>query len=242
MKVAIIGGGPSGLVTLKYVLNAHLHLGCEPIEARLFESQPRVGGTFVARSYEDTEVSIVCIGGGIKQMLTIPLQLVSSKQLTTFSDFRHTGKEDFLSAKAYVQYLEDYCTHFALWPYIMLSTNVLAVKRQYKGEAVSYIVSYSTKSNINQEEWQCDAVAVCSGLHTEPNIPYIKGAEYVPQRMHSSSFKSRKQFGEGKTVMVVGTGETGADIAYLAVTSPTTRVVMCHRDGFHFAPKVSLTR
>ena len=67
MRVAIIGGGPSGLVTLKYVLNAHLHLGCEPIEARLFESQPRVGGTFVARSYEDAEVSIIYTGNGINQ-------------------------------------------------------------------------------------------------------------------------------------------------------------------------------
>lgn len=40
--------------------------------------------------------------------------------------------------------------------------------------------------------------------------------------------------------MVVGSGETGADIAYLAVTTPgVERVVLCHRDGVHFAPKVS---
>ena len=58
MKVAIIGGGPSGLATLKYVLTAHLHLGCDPLEALLFESQSRVGGTFTARSYEDAEVSL----------------------------------------------------------------------------------------------------------------------------------------------------------------------------------------
>ncbi|EQL03283.1 dimethylaniline monooxygenase [Ophiocordyceps sinensis CO18] len=50
-------------------------------------------------------------------------------------------------------------------------------------------------------------------------------------------FKQRKQFGHGKTVMVVGSGETAADVAYLAVTAPTRRVVMCHRDGFHMAPK-----
>lgn len=57
MKVAVIGGGPSGLVTLKYLVQAHEFLGCEAVEARLFEYQPRVGGTFSARVYEDAEVS-----------------------------------------------------------------------------------------------------------------------------------------------------------------------------------------
>lgn len=57
MRVAIIGAGPSGLVTLKYLAEAHEYLGCEPVEARLFEYQPQVGGTFAARVYEDAEVS-----------------------------------------------------------------------------------------------------------------------------------------------------------------------------------------
>lgn len=166
-------------------------------------------------------------------------QLVSSKQLTTFSDFRHAGKEDFLSAESYVQYLESYRTKFGLRPYIRLNTQVVAVKRYQEGTAYMYTVFYSTINTEVQEAWQCDAVAVCSGLHTEPNIPRIKGVERVPEVIHSSEFKCREQFGFGKTVMILGTGETGADIAYLAVTSPTSRVIMCHRDGFHFAPKVS---
>jgi dimethylaniline monooxygenase (N-oxide forming) len=56
MRVAVIGGGPSGLVTLKYLINAHQFLSGEPIEARLFESESAVGGTFKHRSYEDAEV------------------------------------------------------------------------------------------------------------------------------------------------------------------------------------------
>lgn len=57
MKVAVIGGGPAGLVTLKYLLEAHQSLSCEPVEARLFEYHHQVGGTFAARTYEDAEVS-----------------------------------------------------------------------------------------------------------------------------------------------------------------------------------------
>jgi dimethylaniline monooxygenase (N-oxide forming) len=75
-------------------------------------------------------------------------------------------------------------------------------------------------------------------LHREPNLPVIPGLNHVPQVLHSSEFKTKSQFGVDKTIMVVGSGETGADIAYLAVTSPTKQVLMCHKDGFHFAPKV----
>ena len=58
MRVAVIGGGPSGLVTLKYLTTAHEYFsGMEPIEAKLFEAEDSVGGTFKYRDYEDAEVS-----------------------------------------------------------------------------------------------------------------------------------------------------------------------------------------
>ena len=57
MRVAVVGGGPSGLATLKYLITAHTFFGGEAIEARLFESEESIGGTFKHRSYEDAEVS-----------------------------------------------------------------------------------------------------------------------------------------------------------------------------------------
>ena len=57
MKVAVVGGGPSGLVTLKYLLTAHEFFPIEPIEARLFENGTAIGGTFKYRAYEDAEVT-----------------------------------------------------------------------------------------------------------------------------------------------------------------------------------------
>jgi dimethylaniline monooxygenase (N-oxide forming) len=58
MRVAVVGAGPSGLVTLKYLVTAHKFLGCEAIEVKLFESEAQIGGTFAARVYEDAEVSV----------------------------------------------------------------------------------------------------------------------------------------------------------------------------------------
>lgn len=83
-------------------------------------------------------------------------------------------------------------------------------------------------------------MAVCSGLDVTSNIPHVKGIENVPTVMHSSEFKERKQFGIGKDVIILGSGETAMDLAHLAVTSSTKSVTMCHRDGFLCAPKVSI--
>ncbi|KAI0377379.1 FAD/NAD(P)-binding domain-containing protein [Hypomontagnella monticulosa] len=219
MRVAVIGAGPSGLVTLKYLKTAHHFFPGKPVEAVLFESEPVVGGTFAQRTYEDAE-------------------LVSSKFLTAFSDFRaHENDPDFLSADRYVQYLNDYCNHFNLWPEINLSTRVVAIRRRPGG---GHTVHYrkATVADAEIMTYECDAVAVCTGLHVLPNIPNLPGIENVPVVKHSSEFKTREEFGRGKTVVILGSGETGIDIAHLAVTSPTERVVLTHRDGFLGAPKV----
>ncbi|KAK1751490.1 dimethylaniline monooxygenase [Echria macrotheca] len=222
MKVAIIGAGPSGLVTLKYLLAADRALGTEPVEVKLFEAEDAVGGTFYARMYEDGE-------------------LVSSKQLTCFSDFRAGHDEpDFLSAKRYLEYLNEYCEEFRLMPYIHLSTKVVSITRGRVPKAPRHIVTYQTGATGEEHQWECDAVAVCAGLHVTPNIPEIPGIENIPFRIHSSEFKSRSQFGVDRTVMVMGGGETASDVAYLAVTASTKRVIMSHRYGFHFAPKRNL--
>jgi dimethylaniline monooxygenase (N-oxide forming) len=88
------------------------------------------------------------------------------------------------------------------------------------------------------ESWDCDAVAICSGLHIDPFMPSIPGIENVPQVIHSAEFKLRKDFGVDKHVMILGAGETAMDLGHLAVTSPTKSVTICHRDGFYYAPKV----
>ncbi|GFP54915.1 monooxygenase ptmN [Trichoderma asperellum] len=181
MRVAIIGGGPSGIVQLKTLTEAHRRFPVPPFEVRLFESQDRLGGIFSSHTYEEGE-------------------LVSSKYLTAFSDFRARSDDaDFFATDRYLEYLDDYATNFELWPYIHLNTWVKSVRR---GGSREHIVTYRT-STCEEVEWECDAIAVCSGVHAAPNIPDLPGIEHVPVVMHSSEFKSREQFGKGKTVVRV---------------------------------------
>ena len=56
MRVAVIGAGPGGLVTLKYLLEASQRFGVEHIEVKLFEAQDGIGGTFRYRAYPEGEV------------------------------------------------------------------------------------------------------------------------------------------------------------------------------------------
>ncbi|KAJ3530835.1 hypothetical protein NM208_g9148 [Fusarium decemcellulare] len=174
------------------------------------------GEQFAYRVYEDAE-------------------LVSSKYLTAFSDFRlPEDAPDFVTPQVYVQYLKDYATEFALWSKIHCNIKVQAICRGTG--SVGHILTLLQEGVWS--EWKCDAVAVCSGINGNPVMPYVEGIERVPTVIHSSRLKSRAQFGKDTNVFIMGAGETAMDLAYLAVTSDAKSVTLCHRDGFFCAPKI----
>ncbi len=150
-----------------------------------------------------------------------------------FSD--HRSDEDcsgYFSTEQYCEYLEDYAVKFGVLPHIHFQTLVTKLERNGSGHIVSYV------EKGRPSRWDCDAVAICSGLQVTPNIPDIQGLDRVPVVLHSSDFKEREQFGVDKNILIVGSGETGIDLAYLAITARTKSVTLCNRDGFVSAPKV----
>lgn len=219
MRVVVVGGGPSGIVCLKTLLEAS-------VDAVLLEAEQGLGGTFRARGYENAN-------------------LVSSRQLTSFSDFRlPRDHPDHLSLPEYVDYLEAYARHFGLddvkrrgaaWDgrgRIRLGAKVLSVRRGSGGKG--HVVQYRKDGGEGGEEetmLECDAVALCTGLHVTPAVPAIPGFENIPERIHSSEYKGRAQLA-GKKVLLLGCGETAMDIAYESVKAGAKEVVMCHRGGF----------
>ncbi|TCD70584.1 hypothetical protein EIP91_002614 [Steccherinum ochraceum] len=229
MKVVVVGAGPGGLVTCKTLLEAATdELPFDPI---VLEQEDGIGGTFRYRSYENAN-------------------LVSSKQLTSFSDFRlPLSHHDHLTLEEYVEYLADYTRHFKIEDRIQLNTRVTKISRAPGG---GHLVSYVRRQSHG--EWDSTPttihaafVAICTGLHVVPAIPEIDGIEHVlktnagaeikPAIYHSAQYKLRSEL-TGRRVMILGTGETGMDLAYEAAKAGAKEVTLCSRGGFLSFPKV----
>lgn len=186
--------------------------------------------------------------------------LVSSKQLTCFSDFRvPLDHPDHFTLPEYVDYLRAYTRHFKFDDRIKLLCRVINVSParnkdgspRGNGHIVQYVEGGGTSSNSDVRTLRADYVAVCSGLHVVPSWPSIPGIDHVlhpkpaaadadvlPRQVyHSSEYKDRSQLA-GRRVMVLGTGETGHDLAYEAVHAGATEVTLCTRGGFLSFPKV----
>ncbi|KAF9501199.1 FAD/NAD(P)-binding domain-containing protein [Pleurotus eryngii] len=216
--VAIVGAGPAGLVMCKSLLeNSSPDLTFDPI---ILEQEDDIGGTFKYRSYDNAN-------------------LVSSKQLTSFSDFRTPMEHpDHLTLEEYVDYLRAYCAHFSFIDRIRLQSKVVSISRDPNGD---HIVAYVHKSQTG--EWEnvprtirVHYVAICTGLHVIPAVPELPGIGHIAQAFHSHEYKSLDQLA-GRRVMILGTGETGMDIAYEAAKADAKQVVLCSRSGFLSFPK-----
>ncbi|KAL7009471.1 hypothetical protein EMMF5_001102 [Cystobasidiomycetes sp. EMM_F5] len=247
-KVLVIGGGAGGLVTLKTILDASRSDPEHPLDPILIEAEAKIGGTFLYRRYENAE-------------------LVSSRQLTAFSDFRIPPSKkgthgDHISLEAYVEYLQSYVKHFDLnggvgWDgqagRFRMNTRVVRIEKDVSGKHRVHLrrrrVPLSRPDSgtnladnaveISSDEYTllADAIAISSGLHVTPAIPDLPGLEQLQESFHSSAYKGRSQL-VGKRVMILGCGETAMDLAYESCKAGATEVTLCHRGGYLSFPKV----
>lgn len=215
MRILVIGAGASGLVTAKYVKErGH--------EVQIVEAGSIIGGTFENKRYKHG-------------------QMVSSKYLTCFSDFRAPKSDTHMTLLDYAQYLRDYATHFGLDSLIRFGTRIETVKKNAETGKFDVAIVAADANTAHTEHW--DAVAICSGLHNVPQVPQFPGLDQFKGKvLHSSEYKDPVIF-EGKDVLVVGTGETAFDVGYHAATlgvsdsTPGAKsVTMSTRHGFVSVP------
>ncbi|SOV01869.1 related to flavin-containing monooxygenase [Ustilago sp. UG-2017a] len=254
MKVAIIGAGPSALVTAKTLLEASYSDPTFQPSITIFEYESDIGGTFRYRAYSNATQ-------------------VSSKQLTSYSDLRlPLEHKDHLTLPEYVQYLEDYTTHFKLRERreFRMRTKVIKSAKLDGGHLLHYRSLEQGNEGAQDRSELFTHLCVASGLHVTPALPNIPGlpptieadqkvtnrmgseemvASRIPEpvehakdasqiiTLHSSQYKDRSLY-RAKRVMILGTGETGMDMAYEAVKAGAKEVVLCTRSGFLLFPAV----
>jgi dimethylaniline monooxygenase (N-oxide forming) len=212
MKVAVVGAGPSGLVAIKELLEEGHDVVC-------FERAPDIGGVF--RFDPD--------GPGIWESC----RLTSSSLTTTYSDFPPPPDTALHYDHAqYLAYLRAYCAHFDLLGHIRLRHCVEHVARGASGK---WQLDVDDGSERTQHAF--DAVAICSGLHQSAFEPEIDGRElFAGDVRHASLYKNAEAY-RGKRVVVVGAGESGADIA-AEVAAVTADCVLSIRQAPFVFPRL----
>ena len=185
--VTVIGGGWSGLVACKYMLE-------EDLSVVVLEKREDIGGVWL---YSDNP-NITTV------MKTT--RCTSSSTVTEMSDFPMPEEIGvFPHHTDVLKYLHTYVDHFNLMPHIRFSTPVK--KTEKKGD--TWWVECE-----NGEKYTSSRLVVATGLHQKPNRELedtiLKG--FTGEIYHASEIKGATEKQKGKRLLVVGGGETGSDI------------------------------
>jgi dimethylaniline monooxygenase (N-oxide forming) len=187
MRVAVIGAGPSGLTTVKQLLD-------EAHEVICFERAANIGGIWFRHDHDADQMKVFD-----NLILTISMKLMC------FSDFMVEGRRAYATHKEYLKYLEAYADEYGLRRHIRLGSSVESVRRADHGWEVT------ASCDGRRTDSRFDAVALCSGPFRKPNTSVDKLDKFTGEIIHSSRYRNNRAFG-GKRVLVIGLAESGADV------------------------------
>ncbi|KAM4722713.1 flavin-containing monooxygenase 3-like [Rhinophrynus dorsalis] len=214
-NVAVIGAGISGLAALKCSLEAGLKATC-------FEKSDSVGGLWDFKNYEeDGRASIYrsVFTNACKEMMCYPDLPIPDE----FPNFMHNT--------LFLDYLHLYAKHFDLLRHIKFKTSVVSV-RKHPDFNVTGQWDVIIEQNGKQKSMIFDAVLICTGHHVYPNLPLqsFPGIDkFKGQYMHNRGYKVPEHYA-GKRVLVVGLGNSGADIA-VELSRTASKVWLSTRSG-----------
>ncbi|KAM8929965.1 flavin-containing monooxygenase 3-like [Pelodytes ibericus] len=198
LNVAVIGAGISGLAALKCSLEVGHRTVC-------FEKGDGVGGLWnFMDNAEDGRASIYhsVFTNACKEMMCYPDLPIPDE----YPNFMHNT--------VFLDYLRLYAKHFDLLRHIKFKTTVVSVKKcpDFLETGTWEVV---TENNGKQTSIIFNAVLVCTGHHVYPNLPLqsFPGInKFKGQYMHNRDYKMPASYA-GKRVLVVGLGNSGADIS-----------------------------
>ncbi|GAB3477984.1 flavin-containing monooxygenase [Amycolatopsis cihanbeyliensis] len=174
------------------------------------------------------------IGGNWSHGVYDSTHLISSAKSTQYAEYPMPANYPTFPSRAQMLVdLNDYVDHFGLRENIEFDTEVTAVRPLDRDGMVGWRVTLWTG-----EQRDYAAVAVANGHYWERNLPRYPG-EFTGKQLHSKDYKRPADFGDGGRVLVVGGGNSGADITVeAAATFGSADLSM--RDGLWYIPKVIL--
>jgi dimethylaniline monooxygenase (N-oxide forming) len=209
-KVAVIGAGPAGLITARYLKSE----GFEPV---LFEQGSRIGGQWSA----DPGHSGVWPA----------MRTNTSRIMTSFSDLPHDASSPtYPTNEAMGEYLERYAEMFDLTRCIRLKTPVRELRRDGDGWIV--------RTDAGEERFE--QVVVATGRYHKPAIPDVPGLQSFSGSAgvsHTFSYKRPEEY-RGLRVLVGGCAISSVEIASDLANLGAERVVLTNRRQRYVLPKL----
>nr|XP_006823412.1 PREDICTED: dimethylaniline monooxygenase [N-oxide-forming] 5-like [Saccoglossus kowalevskii] len=220
-RVAIIGAGVAGLVSIKSCLEEGLQPVC-------FERHDDIGGLW----YYTEQLRK---GQGAATYDSVVTN--HSKEMSCFSDFPFPKAwPPFLSRLRVHEYLHSYADHFALKKYITFNANVIRIETAIDG---GWTVIISNGIGGKTEEI-FDYVMVCTGVFSETHFPSYPGFEnFDGIKIHSNEYRDSGKF-KDKRVVVVGAANTAGEVACELARNGSIQVFLSMRNGTLVFPRIGV--
>jgi hypothetical protein len=210
-RYCVIGAGPAGLATLKTMLDEGHEVDC-------FEKTDAIGGHW-NHGYD-------------------ALHLITSRDVTGYEGFAMPQEYPLFPHRDHMlDYFHRFADAFDLKGRITFNT------------AVESVVPLPTDGPVGSAGWRVttsdgavrdyDGVLAANGHLWDPKIPDIPG-EFTGTQVHSGSYRNTGDI-DGKRVLVIGSGNSGCDLAVDAAQQHfDTHIVI--RRGHFFQPKTFFGR
>lgn len=151
--------------------------------------------------------------------------LISSRTMSGFAGFPMPDSyPDYPRREQVLEYLRAFADAFDLRKHVRFGREVTRVEPRGERALVT----------VDGELREYDGVVCASGVFWQPNLPTFPG-EFSGTLRHTVSYRSARELA-GKRVLIVGLGNSGADIACDAARHAAKAYVSVRR-GYHFIPK-----
>jgi len=206
-KLAIIGGGPTGIGIGRELRDAGIAFD-------LYESEDDFGGVW---------------NGSAECGRTYPsLHLISPKFNTQVPDFPMPDSyAHYPRHEKMLEYIRSYARTFGLYEHARFNSRVVSLEPVGGNWRITTVRGDSEVYGL---------VVICNGLQRVPRYPHpaIPG-HFDAESLHTCHYKSPEQL-RGKRVLVIGAGNSGCDIAVDAVHHGSA-VFHSTRRGYYYQPK-----
>lgn len=213
--VAVIGAGPGGLVTARW-LSQH---GFEPI---LFEATNGLGGQWN--------------GANPASATWDGMRTNTSRVMSAFSDLDHSADvAGYPRREQMLEYLERYAATFDLVRRIRFGTRVERLERAPGGH---WMIRTSSAGKINEEVFAHVVIATGpQAIPAVPDVPGIDGFTGALGAAHAAQFDGTARY-RGRSVLVAGCSISALEIASILAFGEARQVTATYRRQRYILPKL----